>query len=104
MTEGYKKLKDSALGLDGILKHVISPILAIICSAVAMLFTALLRFSVSPSDWKIAVVALIRKKRASKIDLNNFRAVHLLSFFYIAQFFHQIWRILVPVWGNWQRW
>ena len=39
-------------------------------------------FSASPSDWRIAVLALIRKKGASKIDLNNFRAVHLLSFFY----------------------
>ena len=80
--DGFKKLKNSALGLDGISKSIIFPILAIICPAVAMLFTALLRFSVAPSDWRIAVLALIRKKGASKIDLNNLRAVHLLSFFY----------------------
>ena len=63
VTDGFKQLKNSALGLDGISKSIIFPFLAIICPAVAMLFAALLRFSVSPSDWKIAVLALIRKKR-----------------------------------------
>ena len=55
--DGFKQLKNSALGLDGISKSIIFPILAIISPAVAMLFTALLRFSVSPSDWRIAVLA-----------------------------------------------
>ena len=80
--EGFKELENSALGLDGLSKNIIFPILSIISPAVALLFTALLRFSVSPSDWKIAVLALIRKKGKDKKDLNNFRAVHLLSFCY----------------------
>ena len=56
--DGFKKLKNSALGLDGISKSIIFPIIAKIFPAVALLFTALLRFSVPPSDWKIALLAL----------------------------------------------
>ena len=41
-----------------------------------------MRFSVSSSDWKIEVLGLIRKKGASRVDLNNSTAVHLLSFYY----------------------
>ena len=51
----WGKLNNSALGLDGLSKNIIFPILSIISPAVASLFSALLRFSVSPSDWKIAV-------------------------------------------------
>ena len=82
VSEEFSKLNNSALGLDGLSKNIIFPILSIISPAVASLFSALLRFSVSPSDWKIAVLALIRKKGTSRVDLDNFRAVHLLSFFY----------------------
>ena len=82
VSEEFAKLNNSALGLDGLSKNIIFPILSIISPAVASLFSALLRFSVSPSDWKIAVLALIRKKGTSRVDLNHFRAVHLLSFFY----------------------
>ena len=41
VTDGFNQLKNSALGLDGISKSIIFPILAIICPAVALLFTVL---------------------------------------------------------------
>ena len=82
VSEEFSKLNNSALGLDALSKNIISPIFSIISTAVASLFSALLRFSVSPSDWKVAALALIRKKGGSKVDLNNFRVVHILSFFY----------------------
>ena len=67
VSEEFSKLNNSALGLDGLSKNIIFPILSIISPAVASLFSALLRFSVSPSDWKIAVLALIRKKGTSRV-------------------------------------
>ena len=79
---GFEDLKNCALGLDGISKAIISPILIIIAPTIASLFTALLRFSVSPSDWQTAVLCLIKKKSSDRSNLNNFRAVHLLCFFY----------------------
>ena len=79
---GFDDLKNCALGLGGISKLIIAPILIIIAPAIASLFTALLRFSVSPSDWQIAVLCLIKKKSSDRSNLNNFRAVHLLCFFY----------------------
>ena len=36
----------------------------------------------SPSDWQTAVLCLIKKKSSDRSNLNNFRAVHLLCFFY----------------------
>ena len=71
-----------ALGPNGFSKLIIAPILIIIAPAIASLFTALLRFSVSPSDWQIAVLCLIKKKSSDRSNLNNFRAVHLVCFFY----------------------
>ena len=79
---GFDDLKNCALGLGGISKLIIAPILIIIAPAIASLFTALLRFSVSPSDWQIAVLCLIKKKSSDRSNLNNFRAVHLVCFFY----------------------
>ena len=70
------------LSLDGLSRAIIFPILSISSPAVARLFSALLRFSVSPSDRKIAVSDLIIKRSPDKTDLNNFRAVHILSFFH----------------------
>ena len=67
VSEEFSKLNNSALGLDGLSKNIIFPILSIISPAVASLFSALLRFSVSPSDWKIAVLALIRKEGTSRV-------------------------------------
>ena len=72
VNDGFNDLKNCALGLDGVSKTIIEPILIAIAPTVASFFAALLCYSVSPSDWQIAVLCLI----------NNFRAVHLLSFFY----------------------
>ena len=82
VTSGFDDLKNCALGLDGISKAIVAPILVIIAPAIASFLTALLRFSVSPSDWQIAVICLIKKKSSDRSNLNNFRAVHLLCFFY----------------------
>ena len=82
VNDGFNDLKNCALGLDGVSKTIIDPILIVIAPTVASFFTALLRYSVSPSDWQIAVLCLIKKKGTDRKDLNNFRAVHLLSFFY----------------------
>ena len=62
VTSGFDDLKNCALGLDGISKAIISPILIIIAPTIASFFTALLRFSVSPSDWQTAVLCFIKKK------------------------------------------
>ena len=72
VNDGFNDLKNCAFGLDGVSKTIFDPILIVIAPTVASFFAALLCYSVSPSDWQIAVLCLI----------NNFRAVHLLSFFY----------------------
>ena len=51
VTSGSDDLKNFALGLGGISKAIVAPILVIFASEIASFFTALLRFSVSPSDW-----------------------------------------------------
>ena len=48
--------------------------------AITSLFTVLLRFSISPSDWQGAVLRLFKKISSDRLNLNNFRAVHLLCF------------------------
>ena len=82
VTKEFRGLNSSVLGLDGLSNAIIFPILSIIARAVEMFFYVLLRFSVSPSEFNIVALALICKKGASKFDLNNFRAVNVLSFFY----------------------
>ena len=42
--DGYGDLKNSALGLDGVSKSIISPILFVTASALAAFFSALLCF------------------------------------------------------------
>ena len=85
VTSGYEYLKNCALGLDGISIAIVEPILIIIAPAIASFFTALLNFSMSPSDWQIAVLCLINKKSSDRSKLNNFRAVHFL---YVVHIMH----------------
>ena len=78
-TSSFEKLNNSALGLDGLSKAIFSPILPLIAPVVASFFTALLRSSVAPRDWQIAILTVIKKKGSSRKDLDNFRAVHILN-------------------------
>ena len=71
-----------ALGPNGFSKLIIAPMLIVIAAAIASFFTPPLRFSVFPGDWQVAVVCLIQKKSSDRSNLNNFRVVHLLCFFY----------------------
>ena len=82
VSDGLADLKNSALCLAGISKSIIAPLLCVIAPLVASFFSALLRFSVSPSVWQIAVLCLIKKSGSDRSNLNAFRAVHLLCFLY----------------------
>ena len=48
----------------------------------ALLLSQLLTYAVAPRDWSMDIIALIKKSGASRVDLDNYRAVHLLCFVY----------------------
>ena len=82
VTSSFEKLNNSALGLDGLSKAIFAPILFLVAPVVASFLTALLRSSVAPRHWQIAILTVIKKKGSSRKDLDNFRAVHIMNFLY----------------------
>ena len=64
VTSSFEQLNNSALGLDGLSKAIFAPILFLVAPVVASFFTALLRSSVAPRDWQIAILTFSRKKVA----------------------------------------
>ena len=103
----YYKLRDVRRGLDGLGQSVIGPALGVLLPMFALLFSQLLTYAVAPRDWSMAIIALIKKSGASRVDLDNYRAVHLLCFvykctllFYVGvsyRLFATIYRILIEV-------
>ena len=78
----YYKLRDVRRGLDGLGQSVIGLALGVLLPMFALLFSQLMPYAVAPRDWSMAIIALIKKSGASRVDLDNYRAVHLLCFVY----------------------
>ena len=74
----YQKLGDVRRGLDRLGQSVIGPALGVLLPVFALLLSQLLTYAVAPRDWSMDIIALIKKSGASRVDLDNYRAVHLL--------------------------
>ena len=80
VTSSFEKLNDSALGIDGLSKAIFAPILFLVAPVVASFFTALLRSSVAPRDWQIAILTGIKKKRQQSERFRQFSSCTYYEF------------------------
>ncbi len=77
----FKLLHNSAASLDGTSRPLILPFLSVVLLWVAPLFQAMAFLGVSIPAWAISVLVSIKKKGTSLLDMDNFRGIHVLSFF-----------------------
>jgi len=79
--DAYDSLKVAAPSLDGMSKSRIAPFLALILLWAVPLFQVLALSCATVSIWRLSVLVSIIKKGGSRIDMNNFRGIHVLQFF-----------------------
>ena len=69
----------SSPGHVGIHTKVIKAMPEIFCPILQQLFNCCLELRKIPEDWKIAVVTPLYKNKGDKTDMNNYRAISVLS-------------------------
>ena len=69
----------SSPGQLGIHGKVLKAMPDILCPILLQLFNSCLEFRKIPDDWKIAVVTPLFKNKGEKSDINNYRAISVLS-------------------------
>ena len=89
----YQKLGDVRRGLDRLGQSVIGPALGVLLPVFALLLSQLLTYAVAPRDWSMDIIALIKKSGASRVDVDNYRAAHLLCFFSTSGTLLFYWRV-----------
>ena len=81
VASAFARLRQCSPGLDGVSKMFMKPILEQLLPAVTALFSYVYTKGIAMPAWSIAVIISIKKKDPSVTDMNNFRGIHLLSFF-----------------------
>jgi len=76
----FHTLKQSAASIDGNSKRTIAIFLSIILLWVVPLFQFLALTGTVISVWRVSVLVAIIKRGISKVDMNNFRGIHVLQF------------------------
>jgi hypothetical protein len=79
--EAALTLHESSPSIDGVSRHLVLPFLDIVLIWVVPLFQVIAFRGVMVSSWAMSMLVSVKKKAQSLWDLDNFRGIHVLSFF-----------------------